>query len=224
MFDQHPQTLAALTGFLSGVVVSVPVGPVNLSIMNEGARRGFRWAMLIAAGAITMEVIYCGLAFTGFAQLFDRPLIKSAMEVISFVFLLWLGVKFMTAPTVQTTSRVEERIEEKLHPHSAFMVGFVRVMGNPGALLLWVMVAANFMSRDLVLPNWPGKLSCVGGVAGGAATWFFVLSWASSLGHGRISEKTLLKMERYSGVGLLLLAIAHGARIAWHLAKARHRV
>jgi hypothetical protein len=104
------------------------------------------------------------------------------------------------------------------------MIGFVRVMGNPGALLLWVVVAANFMSRDLVLPTWTSKLSCVGGVAAGAGFWFAVLSWASSLGQGRISEKMLLKMERYSGVGLLLLAVAHGARIAWHLAKTRHQL
>jgi threonine/homoserine/homoserine lactone efflux protein len=106
MFDFHPQFAAALTGFLSGIVVSVPVGPVNLSIMNEGARRGFRWAILIAAGAVTMEVIYCALAFTGFAQVFDVPLVKSAMEVISFVFLLWLGLKFLTARRVEATSRV----------------------------------------------------------------------------------------------------------------------
>ena len=60
---------------------------------------------------------------------------------------------------------VHERIEERLHPHSAFMIGFVRVMGNPGTLLMWIVLAANFISRDLVLPNWPGKLACVSGVA-----------------------------------------------------------
>jgi threonine/homoserine/homoserine lactone efflux protein len=224
MFDNHPQLLAALTGFLSGIVVSVPVGPVNLSIMNEGARRGFRWALLIAAGAVVMEVIYCAIAFTGFAELFDRPMLKAAMEVVSFVFLIWLGMKFLTARRVPTASRVEERIEERLHPHSAFMIGFVRVMANPGTLLMWVVLGANFISREWVLPNWPGKLSCIGGVAAGAAVWFLVLSWASSLGHGRISEKTLLRMERFSGIGLLMLAAAHGARIAWHIAKSRHQL
>jgi len=36
--------------------------------MNEGARRGFFWAMMIGLGATTMEMIYCFIAFTGFAS------------------------------------------------------------------------------------------------------------------------------------------------------------
>ena len=76
--------IAALTGFLSGVLVCIPVGPVNLTIMNEGARRGFKWAMMIGLGATLMEAIYCLFAFTGFASFFNKGLIKAAMELCSF--------------------------------------------------------------------------------------------------------------------------------------------
>ena len=48
----------------------MPVGPVNLTIINEGARRGFKWAVLIGLGAATMDVIYCTIAFTGFSSFF----------------------------------------------------------------------------------------------------------------------------------------------------------
>ena len=44
MFHLPPIALATLTGFISGLLLSIPVGPVNLTIMNEGARRGFKWA------------------------------------------------------------------------------------------------------------------------------------------------------------------------------------
>jgi threonine/homoserine/homoserine lactone efflux protein len=221
MFDNHPQLLAALTGFISGLVVCVPVGPVNLSIMNEGARRGFRFAMLITVGAVSMEVIYCALAFTGFAHFFDNRVVKAGMEVTSFVFMIWFGLRFVTARSLPTASRVEETLEERLRPHSAFMIGFVRVMGNPAGLLLWIVLAANFISREWVAATWPGKFACVGGVAIGAGAWFSALSWGASLGHGRFSEKTLLKIERASGVGLLALAVAHGVRIIWHLANGK---
>jgi hypothetical protein len=40
---------------------------VNITIVNEGARRGFKWAALIGSGATAMEVLYCAIAFTGFA-------------------------------------------------------------------------------------------------------------------------------------------------------------
>lgn len=226
MGDLPPLFVAALTGFISGVLLCIPVGPVNLTIMNEGARRGFKWAALIGAGATLMEVIYCGIAFTGFAVFFERGWIKSAMEVFSFAFLLFLGVKFLMAKNVKepmrlgvATDRIEERIEEKLHPHSAFMIGFVRTMANLGVLLGWIIINTNFISRGWVEPTWGSKFACMAGVALGVGLWFFGLSWAISLGHKKITEATILKMERGSGVALLVLGCAQGLHIAWQLAK-----
>jgi threonine/homoserine/homoserine lactone efflux protein len=224
-----PILAAVLTGFLSGLLLSIPVGPINLTILNEGARRGFKWAALIGLGATVMEVIYCFIAFTSFASFFTRGIVKAAMELFSFVFLLFLGIKFLAAKSVQAppvrlghaADRIESRVEERFHPHSAFMTGLVRVMGNVGVLVFWIILAANFISREWVTPDWPGKLSCVAGVALGTGLWFVGLSWVVSLRHGRISEKTLLRMEHASGWGLVILALIHGGTIMWQMRKAQ---
>src|SRR4051812_11559400 len=225
MPELPPILLAALTGFLSGLILSIPVGPVNLTIMNEGARRGFIWACLIGLGATTMEVVYCFIAFTGFASFFTKGYIKAAMELFSFVFMLFLGVKFLMAKSViqapvhlgGRVEKIEVQLEERLHPHSAFMIGLVRVMGNVGVLVFWIILAANFISREWVAPDWPGKLACVAGVAIGTGLWFIGLSWLISLGHGRFSAKTLLRMEHISGVCLLVVALIHGGTIVWQM-------
>jgi threonine/homoserine/homoserine lactone efflux protein len=220
MPDLSPILVAGLTGFLSGFALAVPVGPINLTIVNEGARRGFFWALMIGLGATVMEVIYCFIAFTGFASFFTRGYVQAAMELFSFVFMLGLGVKFLLTKSVTTTVRLgaaaekfEQRLGERLHPHSAFMIGLVRVMGNLGVLAFWIVLAAYFISREWVKPDWPGKLACVTGVALGTGVWFAGLSWIVSKGHGRFSEKTLLRIEHLSGVGLIGLALIHGATI-----------
>ena len=219
-----PILLAGLTGFASGLVLSIPVGPVNLTILNEGARRGFKWAVLIGLGATVMEVIYCFIAFTGFASFFTQGYIKAGMELFTFVFMLFLGIKFLTAKSVSppiqlgaAASKIEERLEERLHPRSAFMTGFVRVMGNVGVLAFWILLAANFISREWVTPDWPGKLACVAGVALGTGLFFLLLSYGASRGHGKLSETTLLRMEHFSGLGLLALALIHGGTIIWQM-------
>src|SRR5258708_2868507 len=153
--DDFPLLRAALTGFISGLILSIPVGPVNLTIMNEGARRGFFWAFMIGLGATVMEVIYCFIAFTGFASFFSRGYIKAAMELFSFVFMLYLGVKFLMAKSVEqepfplgaTAHLLEAEIGRRLNPQTAFMTGLVRVMGNLGVLVFWIIVGANFISR-----------------------------------------------------------------------------
>ena len=228
MFELPAILRAGLTGFISGLLLSIPVGPINLTIMNEGARRGFKGALLIGLGATAMEVVYCAIAFTGFAAFLQNDWIKSGMEVFSFAFILFLGIRFLMAKTVvaplhisKTADRLEERLEERVHPHSAFMTGMVRVAGNVGVLLFWIILAANFMSREWVQPTWEGKLVCLAGVALGTGLWYMGLSWGVSLGHGKFSEKTLLRMEHFSGVGLLIIALIHGGNIAWQLAKHR---
>ncbi|MEP6664294.1 MAG: LysE family transporter, partial [Verrucomicrobiota bacterium] len=161
-------------------------------------------------------------AFTGFASFFQRGVVKAIMELSSFVFMLYLGVKFLRAKTVEATNKIEKRIEEKIHPRTAFGVGFVRVMGNPGVLLLWIVLAANFISREWVEPNGPGKSSCIIGVGVGAGFWFLGLSYAVSQRKKKLTERTLLLMERFSGIGLLIYAMIHGAKIIWQMA--HHRI
>jgi threonine/homoserine/homoserine lactone efflux protein len=223
MATVQPMLVAGLTGFCSGLLLSVPVGPVNLTLINEGARNGFRWAALIGLGATAMEVLYCAVAFTSFASFFSQGPVEAAMQVFSFAFLLFLGLRFLTARSVLQLEgvehRIETRIEQKLHPHSAFMTGLVRTMANPGVLLGWIVLGANFISRGWVQPNHPAKLACLTGVALGVGLWFLGLSWAVSLGHKRLSEWTLLRLERVSGLILLGLGLAHGIHLVWQLAR-----
>jgi threonine/homoserine/homoserine lactone efflux protein len=166
-----------------------------------------------------MEVIYCAIAFTGFASFFSHGYVKAVMELCSFVFMLFLGMKFLLMTTIPSASSIEARIQTRLHPHSAFMTGFVRTMGNPGVLLFWIILAANFISREWVEPTWASKGACILGVAVGTSSWFLGLSWAASHGYKKFSDKTLLRIQKGSGIGLLVLALAHGVQIVWEMAQ-----
>src|SRR5689334_14012816 len=106
---------AFIAGLLSGFVVSIPVGPINITIINEGARRGFFWACMIGLGAMVMDVVYCGVAFAGFSGLFASGFVKATMELLSFIFLLYLGMKYMLTATLPATTPTVEAVEHKLH-------------------------------------------------------------------------------------------------------------
>jgi threonine/homoserine/homoserine lactone efflux protein len=209
----HPLLLAGLTGFLSGFIVSVPVGPINVTIINEGARRGLVWALLIGFGASAMEVIYCGLAFTGFASLFNGIVAKAIMELISFIFMLYLAIRFLGTRAVPAVTPIDEKFKARLNPHSAFGIGLVRVMLNPGVFLCWVVLGAAFKARDWVGTSVADVCWCVAGVGLGTSAWFTGLSYAVSRGHGKFNEKTLLRMEQGSGFAMLALAVAEGIHI-----------
>jgi threonine/homoserine/homoserine lactone efflux protein len=208
---------ATLTGFVAGFAVSIPVGPINLAIINEGARRGFKWAILIGLGSVVMECIYAAIALTGFAAFLAVPVVKSAMELLSFLFLLFLSWKYLSAKTIPEHVHSADVIEKKVHPRNAFTTGFVRVLGNPAVLLVWATLSATFLSHNWVDETFDDRAGCVLGVAAGASLWFLLLSWAVSKGHGRFSPRVLLRMEHVSGAILLLAALWFGGRIVLQL-------
>ena len=88
-----------------------------------------------------------------------------------------------------------------------------------GVLVGWIILGANFISLGWVQPTMEGKLFCLAGVAGGVALWLFGLAWAISLGHQKFTEKTMLRLERGSGIGLIILGLSQGAYLALQLAR-----
>jgi threonine/homoserine/homoserine lactone efflux protein len=226
MIGTQPLLQATLAGFVCALIfASIPVGPINLTILNEGAQRGFRWAVFIGLGAAAMDAIYCAVSFTGMSQFLGISVVKAFMQVMSFVFLLFLGFKFLLAQTVKvptkldaTTEKLEARIEQKIHPRSAFATGFIRVMANLGVLAAWAGLSATLMSHDWVDDTISAKAACVGGVFCGTVSWFMFLSHRVSRGHGKFSEITLLRLQHISGLCLISTAVFIAGQIAWQLA------
>jgi threonine/homoserine/homoserine lactone efflux protein len=218
MPDLPPILSAWITGWASGFLGSVPVGPINITILHEGVRRGFGWAVLIGLGAVVMESIYCTIGFASFSGLFDSRLVRATMELISFMLVFYLGIKYVRVESLPPTPVTVKKIEKRLHPHTAFMTGFVRVLGNPSVLLLWITLAATFISHEWVGENWPSKSACIIGMATGAMSWFVLLSFAVSRGYGKLSDKTLVRLSQISGGLLLVFALVIGARLVTLLA------
>ncbi len=213
--------VAALLGWVAGFVTSIPGGPINATLMAEGPRRGFRWCVFLALGAVLMESVYCGIAFAGFSSFFNSHWIHAAIELVSFLLMLWLGTKYLRGAPIPGQHRVEHFVEETFHPHTAFWTGFLRVLGNPGLLLLWLTVIATLLSRDWISYRWGSKWPFIAGVAGGGMVWFSLVGWGVSRGRGRLSPRALARLSQASGILLLLVAAVVGYRLVELLARGR---
>lgn len=221
MIDSWPLVSAALLGGVSGFVASVPGGPVNATILAEGGHKGFGWAFFVGLGAVVMEALYCAAAFAGFDALFGSRLFRATMELVSFLLMLWLGIKYLRGAPMPGEARGVRLMEQRFHPHTGFWTGFVRVLGNPGILLLWITVTAMLLSRDWLTDTWPCKQGFVAGVASGALLWFVLLGWGVTRHRRSISPKALRSLSQFSGLLLLGVAVVVGVRLVGLLA-ARH--
>ena len=210
---------AYLTGLIAGFLVSIPVGPINATIINEGPSKGFKWCVLIGLGSVSMEAIYCFLGIAGFSDIFTSRFAKAAFQLTSFVLLVVLGTRYLMTKEVKKENKAAKKIEEKFDPHTAYMTGFVRVLGNPGVLLIWTALTATFIAHEWVQPNWTSKGLFVLGVAFGGFSWFTLLSYLISVLHRHMTDTKLMWMSRISGAGLLAAATVIGFKLVVMLAQ-----
>ena len=205
--------IAIFAGAITGFICAVPVGPINVAIMEEGIQTGRKRAFIIAIGALLMEMVYCITAFSGFATLFDDKPILATVELISFLAVTFFGIKYLMIDTVTVQSKRSKVFEKRLSPHTAFWTGFVRVLVNPNVLLFWIMISAVLLSNKTIHAEWQSRMSCVIGAVIGIGSWFTLLVIGSARVKNRFSDKTLVKFSQVSGVLLLILSVVIAVRL-----------
>ncbi len=160
---------AAGLGFGLGVVTGMPLGVINVAIIDAAAGKHVRHASGIAVGGAAADAVHASLAFVGVGRAVTshpewiRALaIAAAMVIVSYAAVAWrrhLGAHRDGARTPGGFGR-------------GALIGAALTLPNPGALGAWVAVATAV---------WPGATSPVGLVIGGSvglgsALWFTLLA------------------------------------------------
>ena len=200
-------------GALTGFVCAVPVGPINVAIMEVGIHSGRTRALIIAFGALLMEMIYCVISVGGFTRLFGNPSIRATVELISFLAVTVFGIRYLMADTVTVQGKRARMIEQRLHPHTIFWTGFVRVLVNPNVLLFWIMISAVLLANGTLQAAWQSRMACAAGAGLGIAAWFMLIVLGSARVRNQFSDRTLVRFSHVSGLLLLLLSVVIAVRL-----------
>ena len=135
------------------------------------------------------------------------------MELISFLAVTIFGIRYLLTDTVTVQGKRARMIEQRLHPHTMFWTGFVRVLVNPNVLMFWIMISAVLLANGTLQPAWQSRMSCAAGAGLGIAAWFLLLVFGSARVRNRFSDKTLVRFCHVSGLLLLLLSVVIAVRL-----------
>lgn len=164
-------------GFLIGVIVSAPLGPVGVMCIRRTLNKG-RWhGFLTGLGASVSDLVYALITAYGMSFVFD--FINDAdtmfiLQVAGSVLLFIFGVHtFRSNPHAYSNKPMEKMrtipiTKGKLAYNS--VTGFALAISNPLIILLFV---ALFARMSFVLPELPSYER----VAGYAAIWLGALVW-----------------------------------------------
>lgn len=221
-------------GFGLGAVAGMPLGVINIAIVEAATAGRRRFAEGLGLGGAAADAIQAALAFAGVGRVMtaDPALVRglaigAAVAIIAYAVMAWrrrqraaaAQIGPQTAPQIgpqtgpqigpQTGPQIAPTMGDDVPRMRGVAAGFVLTLPNPGALGAWVAVAAAVW-RDAT----PFEAALIaGGVATGSALWFTTLArWVDRTYRkhpgSRPRSRTLELFPRVALVVLIAIALA----------------
>jgi len=205
-----------LAGIVCGLVVSVPVGPVNLTVINQALRRGFGVAFLIGLGAVCADFIYASLALWGHSSILQTPRICGiprkniilGVRIAAVVVIAVLGIRYLlfSVDRLDASEAAANKLDDRWHHPQSFFLGFALTITNFMLVVVWATLITVVFAHEWVTPKLASRILCIIGVVVGGSVWYFLVSFFVSRAHRRVTSKTLTLLVR--GCGVLFLCFA----------------
>ena len=198
-----------VSGWLIGVAIALPVGPVITEVIRRGLRAGFLPAWQVGLGAAASHAILVSLTLLGVVALLDRPIWHSILGGAGVLVLGYLGVDALRASTVLPAA---EYAAPAGHP---FLVGFSIGIANPITLLWFLTVGGALIAAHG--GGRPGRLAVAFGVSfvSGVLCWDTVVATLAGYWRRWMGQATLRAINVTAG----LVFFGFAARLLWKLAQ-----
>jgi threonine/homoserine/homoserine lactone efflux protein len=184
--------LLLLRGFLIGISIAAPVGPIGVLCIRRTLSDGRLMGFLSGMGAATADMVYGGIAAFGLTVT-TSLLVENAvwLHIIGGGFLLYLGVKtFLEKPADHAS-----QARQKSGYFGAYLSTFFLTITNPMTILSFAAIfAGTMLAREASSP-----LVLVLGVFLGSATWWLTLSFGVGMMRDRLTAGHMAWINRISG-------------------------
>lgn len=210
--------LAIIVGFVTGWLISMPIGPVNAVAISRTLYRNYKHGIAVGIGAALMDLLYCAGAARIHAFLLESPLINLIFQCTGFVALLYLGLKTLfsnklTNQVLAPESNPEQEVEavkqmQRFHIKmtgvlSSFAIGIILYASNVAAVPEWIFITALWRGYGLLEVGWIPDLSFALGAGLGTAGWFLTLVKFISHRKRGFAPKTLRIINLSTGVAMV---------------------
>lgn len=183
-----------LKGFIIGMIVSVPVGPIGLLCVNRTLSKGPACGLFSGLGVATADAISAGIVALGLTLVSSFLLDQQVwLRLVGGVFLCFIGYKiFITEPSAPSTSNRDSNL---LH---AYASTFLLTFSNPLTLLSFVAIYAGWGVEDLT-GHYLASAMLTAGVFSGSAIWWIGLSSGIPVVRMMFTHEGLCWVHRVSG-------------------------
>ncbi len=181
-----------LKGFLIGISIAAPVGPIGLLTIRRTLAFGRIAGFMSGLGAATADAIFGSIAAFGITAISSILIgAKLYLGVIGGLFLIFLGWQtFKSKPSEQAAESRASGIGV------IYFSTLALVLTNPISILYFTAIISSVGAAG----NLYSASFMVLGVFMGSVLWWFFLTFISSLLKSRITTNNLKRVNQISGI------------------------
>ena len=179
-----------LIGAAIGAVTGVPIGPVNVAVIDSAYRHNLRRAIAVGFGGAVADSLYAGLGILGIGPILERyPHIPPILFGVSGLVLVVYGLlTIRSQPVEPKVAAVDDSGgPQKSHMASGFFLGVALIVMNPAAIVTWVVIVGSFMSGVGHVDG----LAASAGVGVGSFAWFTFVAYLADHGKRLLGAKAI---------------------------------
>lgn len=193
--------LLLIQGFLLGVAIAAPVGPIGLLCIRRTLEHGPAVGFATGIGAAVADTIFGAIAAYGVTTVLS--FVSGRETLLRFLGALFLFV--IAYATYHHIPRPPDRMPNSRDWFVGFLVGLTLTLTNPITILACLALFAGFGLADALST---GEASTVVlGVFLGSAAWWLTLSIGTAMIRHRLNEDRLVLINRYTAVALALFGV-----------------
>jgi len=198
--------IALLVGVIVGFIMCIPVGPINVWVVNTLLKHNFKSAFSIALGGSLMDFIYFMVILSGLSFIHFSSQTIMILKIVGIVFLFAFGLKELLV-NAQKFELSEEQIKKAPHPSSFFLLGVIIYTSNPTLIATLSALAAVIKSWQLFQLEFINYFFLSVGIAIGSAAWFYSLLKIVQKYQNKIPEKSFILFNRLCGFLIVLFSL-----------------
>jgi threonine/homoserine/homoserine lactone efflux protein len=189
-------------GFIAGLLLALPFGPVNLLALQRAVERGFFGGMAAGIGVMLGDALIALFAAFGVSAVTGAIREHRALiQVLGGLGLLGAGIRLFFVPKSIATD--VQLAKASLRDYAWDIPGmFLLTVSNPGAVLGLLAIYAGvstFVEVETVLD----ALTLVASTMAGSFVYWFVVSERIALVRHRLDEVQLGKINALAGLVLI---------------------
>ncbi|MFN8207777.1 MAG: LysE family translocator [Bacteroidales bacterium] len=191
-----------LKGYIIGLMVSIPLGPMGVMVIQRSLSKGRRSGFFSGLGAATADVMFSLVAVLGVSFVIDFvENHRFIFQLVGSLFILFIGAKIFYSDPVKQYRRSKGK---RTSIWSDFLTVFFMTLSNPLAIFVFIALFAGIHlvgEEHFYLTSFMVLL----GVFAGATTWWFLISWLVSHYRQRFRLKRLWWLNKITGGVIIII-------------------